>query len=649
MSALLLLYVLLGGVLMGVSPNEVAGIPLSPLAWVCYVPLLFAFRTCNNVAAAYGYAFVFFLCCLIVGLFSFMQVYFVGGALLILIGALIFALPVLPWYLIRNKVGWYAGLLVFPLLWPPYEWYLAERLFSMPILTISITQAPMVWLNQYIDITGHSGISVWLMSINVVVVLGIDSWWRPRRGIVAGERQSDEAGLTMESVGNVSVRFPLGSSNEAGSTIDAASGTSAGRVRGDFAGTPRRKPATAPRWFRSGTDRFFTDFSNIANFTNIVIRIEQTLKRQSPQRYAVVLAALFLLPLLYFGYTFRTLPESFHGTTRVSLIQPNLNSADYVNDSTAVAALMKLVTLTDALVTSDTTDLIIWPENAVPLPFLRSQGAQQLLFAKVLEWETTLLTGTFDFQVYDNEADIPALPRYLGRDYEIFNAAIMLTPQLAWRSLADNLDIRTLLVYRKQNLMHFTERVPLSDRYPVLSRFSVFGDDGSYSAGIDNLSLNFLSRDDRIVQVSPIICWDLLYSNISAKTVQTGATFIAAVTNESQVGDQITTMAHEMQSFTRLRSIESRRSIAKVSLTGYTFFTDPFGRVYGRVPWWSEQVSTEQVVLSSAVSVFSRYPGYFPRLCLGLVAGLILLLHLPHGPSRLQQKRQTLKKRTETI
>jgi apolipoprotein N-acyltransferase len=546
-------YAGIGGFLMGFALNEIAGIPLSPLAWVCYVPLLFAFRTCNNAAAAYGYAFVFFLCCLIVGLFSFMQVYFVGGALLILIGALIFALPVLPWYLIRNKMGWHVGLLAFPLLWPPYEWYLAEMLFSMPILTISITQAPMVWLNQYIDITGHSGISVWLMSINVVVVLGLESWRSSR-----------------------------------GDALSAPSAKNNGRGRVEF-------------W----------------------------LKTQPPVWYAVVMVALFVQPLLYAGYTFRTLPESFHGTTRVSLIQPNLNSADYVNDSTAVAALMKLVTLTDALVASDTTDLIVWPENAVPLPFLRSQGAQQLLFAKVLEWETTLLTGTFDYQVYDNEADIPALPRYLGRDYEIFNAAIMLTPQLAWRSLADNLDIRTLLVYRKQNLMHFTERVPLSDRYPVLSRFSVFGDDGSYSAGIDNLSLNFLSRDDRIVQVSPIICWDLLYSNISAKTVHTGATFIAAVTNESQVGDQITTMAHEMQSFTRLRSIESRRSIAKVSLTGYTFFTDPFGRVYGRVPWWSEQVSTEQVVLSSAVSVFSQYPGYFPRLCLGLVAGLLILSFWP--------------------
>jgi apolipoprotein N-acyltransferase len=551
-------YTAIGGILMGLSLNEVAGVPLSPLAWVCYIPLMYAFKNSTSLVSAYGYAFIFFLFCLIVGLFSFMQVYFLGGAFLILIGAMIFSIPVLPWYVIKRKSGWYLSLLAFPIMWPPYEWFLAEALFSMPILTISVTQAPMIWLNQYIDITGHSGISVWLMSVNVMLVFWIESRRTSRHDLSAPEAKNN-----------------------------------------------RRE------W------------------------VEYWLKMQSTVRYAAIIAALFFLPLLYAGYTYRTLPSSFEGTTRVSLIQPNLNSANYVNDSTAVAALMKLVTLTDTLIANDTTDLVVWPENAVPLPFLRSEGTQKLLFAKVLEWETTLLTGTFDFHKYDQEADIPALPKYLGRDYEIFNAAIVLTPQLAWKSIADNLDIRTLSVYRKQNLMHFTERVPFSGTFPVLSRMSVFGDDGSYSAGIDNISLNYLSHDDRIIKVSPIICWDLLYSKISPKSVHTGASFIAAVTNESQVGDKITTMAHEMQSFTRLRSIESRRSIAKVSLTGYTFFTDPFGRVYGRVPWWSEQISTQQVTLSSAVTLFSRYPGYFPLFCLALVIGLIFILYLPSARTRL--------------
>lgn len=79
-----------------------------------------------------------------------------------------------------------------------------------------------------------------------------------------------------------------------------------------------------------------------------------------------------------------------------------------------------------------------------------------------------------------------------------------------------------------------------------------------------------------------------------------------------------------MQSFTLLRSFESRRSIVKASFTGYTFSTDPFERVYGRVLWWSEQSSTEPVTLSNAVSLFSRYLGYFPR-CLPILLILMII------------------------
>jgi hypothetical protein len=48
-----------------------------------------------------------------------------------------------------------------------------------------------------------------------------------------------------------------------------------------------------------------------------------------------------------------------------------------------------------------------------------------------------------------------------------------------------------------------------------------------------------------------------------------------------------------------------------------------------RVLCWSEQSSTEQVTLSSSVTLFSRYPGYFPHFCLALVIGLIFILYLP--------------------
>jgi len=311
------------------------------------------------------------------------------------------------------------------------------------------------------------------------------------------------------------------------------------------------------------------------------------------------------------------LPAKLHREIKVSLVQANNPSQAAGYDSTRTDAMIRYVSLTDSVLASAKPDLVVWPEGAVPFSIIYNKDVRQFIFESVVNWNTPLLTGSFDFKVFDDSTQVPPLQKYLQRDYEIYNAAALITPQLAWMTLKENLDINSLKIYRKQNLMPFTESVPFSEHFPVLSNLTLdLGDGANFSAGTGPETLLFSTHDERLVQVSPIICWDLLYPTPATDAAGAGASFIAALTNESRLGNVVTTTGYEMEGFTRLRSIETRRSIVKCSTTGYTLFCDPFGRVYNKVPWWQQQVATADVHLSSVTTLFTRYPGYFPAACL---------------------------------
>jgi len=531
-----LTYSLLSGILLGLANNELFGLPMAPLAWVALVPVLLALRGAKGIAAYFLTGYVFSLVYLLIAMFSFLNAYFVGGAVLIAVGALQFSLPFVVSFFLQKRVGWKKSLFVLPLLWPVLERFVLESMLSMPLFAMYISQAPMLWLVQHIDVFGYSAISFWLVLLNVLI-----------------------AGLS-----------------------------------------PDPSPPQA-----EGENSWV-------------------------KRLAIIIAVMFLPPLAYSAFIHFNLEERLGGEVTVSLIQSGNAPHTLESDSARTQEVLNYAAITARTTEQEQTDLVIWPEGAVPVPFVQMKNVREQLLVNVLKWKTPLLTGCLDVKRFDSPADVPPLQQHLKRDYEVYNSAALLTPQLAWRHLREGLDISSLKVYHKQRLMPFTEYVPFAQQFPALSKFTIdLGDGANFSAGAGPTSLLFATRDERVVEVSPIICWDLFYPIPLAKTTAKGGNFIAALTNESRLED-LPTIAYEVVCFTRLRSIETRRSIAKCATTGHTFFTDPFGRVYGKVPWKQEATSTEKVRLSEVTTLHSRFPGWFPMACLLGSVVLVFVLIRKH-------------------
>lgn len=553
-----ILFFVISGVLLGLSVNTLGSIPLSILAWIAFIPMFMALKSEFNWRHFFIATYLFSFVKLTLGLFSFVTVHTIPGLILILLGSLIYSVPLWIHFSIQRKIGWRNSLLILPFLWTAYITVVSDGILAMPILSFSPSQAALPWLIQFIDVTGHTAILFWLLMLNVLLTLSIESWTQYKSKI---ESRSSEIGYLTKRVG-------------------------------------------------------------------------------------IVIVGMFAIPILYTLYSYQTLPNTFTDEITVGLVQPGFadEEPDFISE-----LFDKQIELTDSLVANLEVDLIIWPESAIGIPLLEDSTVVEYVFQKVLSWETPLLAGTFDREFYNPGESIPNLQQYLGRDFEVFNAAIMITPQLAWMHLQEDLPLNSVKMYHKTSLMPFTEYVPLSETFPVLSRASVYsGDFSHYSKGESLEYLTFAAKNQDIFNVSPMICWDLLSTRSSKLAVDTGSQFIAALTNESALGDQFRVTVYEMESYTRLRSIESRRSIAKASLTGYTFFTNPFGQVYGLVPWWSPQISVGSMALTDFKSIYARYPNAYTILnILGLVVLLIHFLTQDHKTHQKQKPKAKPKSRSK--
>ncbi|MCH8495997.1 MAG: apolipoprotein N-acyltransferase, partial [Balneolales bacterium] len=352
---------------------------------------------------------------------------------------------------------------------------------------------------------------------------------------------------------------------------------------------------------------------------------QNVLLNASFRKLAGGLLLWFLLPLSYAWYAYSVVPNSYQGYVKVAVIQHGFpdSELDLTSQEAVFAMLNVTLSLTDSVVANHQPDLIVWPEDELPI-YIRSdfQGLQ-FISDRVLRWQTPLMTGLADIEPTSHP--IPPLQAHLGRDYYLYNAVAMITPQFAWRVLMENENASSINVYRKSNLMPFTEYVPFSDRYPWLSRFAVeFGENLHLQAGTSAPPLAFLTRDERIVRAIPLICWDILFASTHTAENMGNAQLITAHTSGRLFGRDLKTSLLGMKNYTRLRSVEARKSIVNSATTGYSFFTNPFGEVLGLIDPFEPGYSVHEIPLHQSTTFYNRHPNGYPAMCLLVLIMLTL-------------------------
>jgi apolipoprotein N-acyltransferase len=320
------------------------------------------------------------------------------------------------------------------------------------------------------------------------------------------------------------------------------------------------------------------------------------------KKYFALSAIWIFMAIAYSVWVMEINPKSVLGIsnqkTKVSLIQTNIDS--YADDHTYVVSktLDQVVSLSDSAVKTENPDLLILPEAAFPFSLFKNKNFLDYTRNNILNWNTNIAIGYAEFQ--DSTKSFK-------------NLALVFTPELAafWDSL--KIKEQDVKVYQKEFGLPFMEFMPYCASCPSVR-------DRQLIRGNEPYTFKYAGHDGEVHKVALSICWEQTYPGKIASLVNQGADFIALMNNDSWFGK--TTGAKFLSSFTKLRAIENRRTIARCSNGGISAFVDPFGRVYGEIPWFTENISSQEVICVNKRSLYTKYPNFFAK------GNLVLLIFL---------------------
>ncbi len=333
--------------------------------------------------------------------------------------------------------------------------------------------------------------------------------------------------------------------------------------------------------------------------------------------FSKLLLVMVTPPLLYSAYCFLVKDTQDHKKIKVAIIQPNIDPFEKWETMTRRDILDRHMILTDSVLTSHQPDMILWPETAIPyfILFDSAKRYKNMLFSKVLKWQTPLLTGFSDAIYYADSTQKQAGAKYDKRRkqyYDTFNASMLMTPEQI-----------TPQVYHKMQLVPFAERVPYMEHFSFLSFATVkIAGISSWGRGDEMKLFSFKSKVQDTVKVCGLICYESIYPGFMAEFVKNGADFLTIITNDGWFSKSYGPYQHA--AFARLRCIETRRWMARSANTGISFFIDKFGRTYGEIPWWMPLTTTENIGLSKELTFYVRNIDWFPKLCLAITIVIII-------------------------
>jgi apolipoprotein N-acyltransferase len=305
-------------------------------------------------------------------------------------------------------------------------------------------------------------------------------------------------------------------------------------------------------------------------------------KKRLPLVYGSFIVCLLAVCLVFGIHRLR---EPVNGTLRVSIIQGNIRQDVKFDDAYKEATIRTYSALT--LARSRASDLVIWPETAMPFIFLQD-GAARGVRTLPAALSNDLLLGTI---ARDSRGRYYNSAYVIGRSGEI------------------------VAEYRKNHLVPFGEYTPLADYFPILSQISVAA--GDFFPGP--------SHDPMITDVGKIgmlICYEGVFPSITNDTVRRGAEVLVNITNDAWFGKSSAPYQH-FSSYV-FRAIETDRYVLRAANTGISAVIDPRGRTCAKTGLFKEDVLSGNFCLRKGETPYVRYGDWFVGLCFLFLAAAAL-------------------------
>ncbi len=229
------------------------------------------------------------------------------------------------------------------------------------------------------------------------------------------------------------------------------------------------------------------------------------------------------------------------------------------------------------------TDILIWPETAVPFYFQDPNPLSAAIMQLTNRLQTNLLFGA---PAYDRNDE--------GRTM-YFNSAYLLPPQ-------GNIMGR----YDKVHLVPFGEYVPARSLLPFAGK--LVGSIGDFTPGRSVTPLT-VGR----LRIGTLICFESIFPELAKEQVRNGANLLVNITNDAWFGRSSAPYQH--MSMAVFRAIENRVSLARAANTGVSMFVRPTGEITQSTSLFTQTFLRENVCLLSEKTIYNRLGDFFPTVC----------------------------------
>lgn len=249
---------------------------------------------------------------------------------------------------------------------------------------------------------------------------------------------------------------------------------------------------------------------------------------------------------------------------KVSLIQGNIPQSVKWESSQVFPTLTKYQLLTEAHWSSD---IIVWPEAAVPLLKADADDYLNYLATKAKEHHAAIILG------------VP-----VAKDNLFYNAAI---------AMGDGDG-----VYYKRRLVPFGEFMPFEKYLRGLIRFFNLPM-SDFSAGKMNQPLLIAHG----IKIAPLICYEIAYADLLKKDLPAAQLFIV-MSDDAWFGNSIAEPQHLQ--IAQMRALETGRYILMSTNDGMTAIIKPDGTIQKTIPQFQAGVLTGEVFAMEGNTLWAR-------------------------------------------
>jgi apolipoprotein N-acyltransferase len=292
------------------------------------------------------------------------------------------------------------------------------------------------------------------------------------------------------------------------------------------------------------------------------------------------------------------------GYKEVAVIQPNIAQKIKWDEHYSRQILDHVFTM-NAAATRPSTDLVVWPETAIPYYIDEHRPFHLTEMGKLPGGKTSVVTGLL-LSSRDPQGNM-----------HYFNAAALFDPQGEMQG-----------VYKKTYL------VPGSEGYPfrkLLGFTRAFFPIQDISYGAMDPGHEFTVFQLPGAKFSVMICYESVYPQLTRGFRLAGANFIVNITNDAWFGQSFAPYQHA--AFLVLRAIENRTAIVRCGNTGISGFVDPLGRWQQKTAIFTEATISQGVPVTDRLTFYTRFGDLIVYVS-DAALGLFLLMALKKKFSR---------------